>query len=201
MRQKTGRVRSAAITGAAALGIVLGSVGVGWAVSPSPTPPSTPVAQVSQATSGQAVSQATSGQAESQATSGTEAVEVNETAEAVEAPEAAGTPEAVEADGGAEVQDPSYATSITAPQDEGLSEADEAKSLESLATISPDQARDAALAVVPGTAGKVELDNENGAVVYSVEITDGSGSQIDVKVDAGNATVVYQGVNDGDHEG
>jgi len=192
MRQKTGRVRSAAITGAAALGIVLGSVGVGWAVSPSPTPPAAPVAQVSQATSGQA---------ESQATSGTEAVEANEAAEATEAPEAAGTPEAVEADGGVEVQDPSYVTSITAPQDEGLSEADEAKSLESLATITPDQARDAALAAVPGTAGKVELDNENGAVVYSVEITDGSGSQIDVKVDAGNATVVHQGANDGDHEG
>jgi len=150
----------------------------------SPSPATAPVPQVSQA--------AATGQAESQATSRDETVEVGE------APEA---PEATETDTGPDVQDPSYATSITAPQDEGSSEADEAKALASLATITPEQARDAALAAVPGTAGKVELDNENGAVVYSVEITDSAGAEIDVKVDAGNGQVVHQDADDGDHEG
>jgi len=161
--------------------MALGSVGVGWAVSPSTAPTQAQTAQVSQST----------GQSDGEA--------VTEPVEATEAPESA---EAPGADGDAtEVQDPSYATSITAPQDEGLSEADEAKALEPLATITADQARDAALAAVPGTVGKVELDNENGAVVYSVEVTDGSGSNIDVKVDAGNGAVVHQGADDGDHEG
>lgn len=173
--------RNAVLTGAAALGMTLGSVGIGWAINPTTPPAVAPTAQVSQATD----------QGNDKA--------ITESQEAVEAPEAN---EAAEAQGEtSEVQDPSYATSITAPQDENLSEADEAKALESLATISPDQARDAALAAVPGTAGKVELDNENGAVVYSVEITDSSGSDIDVKVDAGNGQVVHQDADDGDNEG
>ena len=161
-------VGKAGITTAAALGMVLTSVGVGWAITPANIETPAVTAQVRQIT------------------------EPTESVEDIEVP--AG-------DDAVEVQDPSYAASITAPQDEGLTEADEAKSLESLATVTPDQARDAALAVVPGTAGKVELDNENGAVVYSVEITDGSGSDIDVKVDAGNGTVVHQDGDDGDHEG
>jgi len=95
-----------------------------------------------------------------------------------------------------DVQDPAYESSVTAPESEGQSEADEAAALEGLATITPDQARDAALAVVPGTAGDVELDNENGNVVYSVEITDANGKVIDVKVDPGNATVLHQDAGD-----
>lgn len=177
------RSRNAVLTGAAALGMALGSVGIGWAISPSATPAVAPTVQVSQATGH----------------SGDKAL--SESQEGIEAPEAEEAPEANEVNEINEVQDPSYATSITAPQDEGVSEADEAKALESLATITPDQARNAALEAVPGTAGKVELDNENGAVVYSVEVTDSSGSGIDVKVDAGNGTVVHQDADDGDNEG
>jgi len=91
-------------------------------------------------------------------------------------------------------QDPSYTGSIPAPADNGTeaSEADEAASLQGLATITPDEASAAALASVPGTAGAVELDNENGFVVYSVEVTAADGTTIDVKVDAGNGQVLAQ---------
>jgi uncharacterized membrane protein YkoI len=103
-------------------------------------------------------------------------------------------PVSAQADGksGDQTQDPSYTSSVTAPEQNGQSEADQSAALQSLAKISPDQARDAALAAVPGTAGKVELDNENGNVVYSVQITDASGKVIDVKVDAGNGSVLHQ---------
>jgi uncharacterized membrane protein YkoI len=93
---------------------------------------------------------------------------------------------------GDQTQDPGYTSSVTAPEQNGQSEADQSAALQSLAKISPDQARDAALAAVPGSAGKVELGNENGNVVYSVQITDASGKVIDVKVDAGNGSVLHQ---------
>ncbi|HEY3316654.1 MAG TPA: PepSY domain-containing protein [Bacillota bacterium] len=67
----------------------------------------------------------------------------------------------------------------------------EAASLQAMAKITPDQAKAAALQAVPGTVLKVELDNENGNLVYSVEIKTANGDQ-DVKVDAGNGTVVAQ---------
>lgn len=87
-------------------------------------------------------------------------------------------------------QTPSYAGSLTADesQTEGLGETEESAALASMASIGEDEARAAALAANPGTTVvEVELDNENGAVVYSVELSDGS----DVKVDAGNAAVLF----------
>ena len=90
------------------------------------------------------------------------------------------------------VQDPTYTASITAEDVDGQSEAEEATGLAKAATISPDEAQAAAQAVVSGTVDKVELDNENGAVVYSVEISDGNGGHVDVKVDAGNGHVLHQ---------
>lgn len=59
------------------------------------------------------------------------------------------------------------------------------------------------MTAVPGTAGEVELENENGSVVYSVEIT-ANGITADVMVDAGNGKVLAQdtGENDADeHDG
>jgi uncharacterized membrane protein YkoI len=109
-----------------------------------------------------------------------------------------------QADGesGDQTQDPSYTSSVTAPEQNGQSEANQSAALESLAKISADQARDAALVAVPGTAGNVELDNENGNVVYSVQVTDASGKVIDVKVDAGNGSVLRQdSANDKAREG
>ncbi len=96
-----------------------------------------------------------------------------------------------------DVQDPSYDGSIQAPvEDETLTETEEATLLEGLATISADEASEAATAAVPGEVAKVELDDENGSVVYSVEIVDSTGAQIDVKVDAGDGTVLDQQADD-----
>lgn len=97
-------------------------------------------------------------------------------------------PPAAEADGD---QDPMLNGSIQAPDDESLSEADEAKSLEGLATISGADAETAATAAVPGsTVNSVELGNENGSVVYEVDMTDANGQPVEVKVDAGNGDVL-----------
>ena len=97
-----------------------------------------------------------------------------------------------EAGTGAEVQDPSYTSSVQVPES-ATEENDqaEAAALQAAAKISPEQAKQAAVAAVPGTAGKVELENENGNVVYGVEVT-ANGATIDVKVDAGNASVLAQ---------
>jgi uncharacterized membrane protein YkoI len=103
-----------------------------------------------------------------------------------------------EADG--QHQDPNYQSSVRAPEQDGQNEADEDSALQALATISPDQARQAALAAVPGTAGKVALENENGNVVYSVEIT-ANGITTDVKIDAGNGDVLAKDTSDGEGGG
>jgi uncharacterized membrane protein YkoI len=85
-------------------------------------------------------------------------------------------------------QDSSYTSSITAP---------EGAKLDGLATITADQASSVAVSATGGTAGEVELENENGNVVYGVEITAPDGKQLDVKVDAGNASVLDQ---EADHD-
>ena len=108
-------------------------------------------------------------------------------------------PSAQRADTGPDERVPSYDSSIRVEdaQYEGVSEADEQAALAGLATITPEQARDAALAANPGaTAVKVELDNENGALVYSVELDNG----LDVKVDAGSAALLHTD-SGGEHEG
>jgi uncharacterized membrane protein YkoI len=89
-----------------------------------------------------------------------------------------------------EVQQPPYSGSIQIAdsQYEGMSEADEAASLQSQATITSAQAEAVALAANPGTAVvKIQLDNENGVLVYSVELSNG----LDVKVDAGNGKILH----------
>jgi len=89
-----------------------------------------------------------------------------------------------------EEQQPQYTGSITIDESqyEGVSEADEAAALQAKATITSAQAEAAALAANPGTTVvKTELDNENGVLVYSVELSNG----MDVKVDAGNGKILY----------
>jgi uncharacterized membrane protein YkoI len=89
-----------------------------------------------------------------------------------------------------QVQEPSYPGSVLLDQAqyEDMSEADEATALQGKAAINADAAKAAAEAANPGTtAVKVELDNENGVLVYSVELDSG----LDVKVDAGNGKVVH----------
>jgi len=101
-----------------------------------------------------------------------------------------------------QVQEPSYtgSTSVDEAKYEAVSEADEAAALQGQATISAEEAQAAAEAANPGTtATKVELDNENGVLVYSVELDNG----LDVKVDAGDGSVLHteQAGEDGKEEG
>jgi uncharacterized membrane protein YkoI len=83
------------------------------------------------------------------------------------------------------VQDPGYGGSISVP--ENMSD----QSLAGLAKITASDAENAALAQFPGaTVIKTELDNENGALVYSVELQTSGGIK-DVRIDAGNARILY----------
>ncbi len=121
------------------------------------------------------------------------------------------TPQAAVKDGpNKDEQKPSYSGSIQVPNDQtkdatseqpeakeakeadgSKSEQDEANALAGLAKITADQAREAALAQFPGaTVAKVKLDNENGSLVYSVQLTVASGKAQEVVVDAGNAKVL-----------
>lgn len=105
--------------------------------------------------------------------------------------------EKVSAGGTVEANSPSYTATIRVAnaQDQkekssASGEASEAAQLASQAKITAEQAKAAALKAVPGQVAKVELDNENGNLVYSVEVKDTQGKSIDVKVDAGNGQVL-----------
>jgi hypothetical protein len=91
--------------------------------------------------------------------------------------------------GDADVQDPSYNSSITVPEDTDDNQ------LSGLAEITSEEAEASALAQVPGTVIESELENENGNVVYAVEIDTGSGAK-EVKVDAGNGMVLHIDADD-----
>jgi uncharacterized membrane protein YkoI len=73
---------------------------------------------------------------------------------------------------------------------EDKAEGAESERLKSLARITPEQASAAALAQVPGTVKKVELENDDGNVVYGVEIKTANGES-DAKVDAGDGRVLH----------
>jgi uncharacterized membrane protein YkoI len=77
---------------------------------------------------------------------------------------------------------------------------DEAEVAE-MAKITLDSAVDEALKQVPGKVLKVELENENGYLVYGVEIAKPDHQIVDIKVDAGNGKIlkIDQG-SDEDHE-
>ena len=69
-------------------------------------------------------------------------------------------------------------------------DAAETAKLQSLAKITRQQAIHAALLKVKGTLVNAELENEDGNVVYGVEVKTSSGIA-DVKVDAGNGKVLF----------
>jgi uncharacterized membrane protein YkoI len=67
----------------------------------------------------------------------------------------------------------------------------ESAALASQAKITVDQAKSAALAQFPGgTVKQTELEDENGTIVYGVELTDSAGKSQDVKVDATSGKVL-----------
>ena len=120
-----------------------------------------------------------------QTTDQTDQATVGTDTEAPDGTEAAGAAET-----GANDQTPLYAGSITVSDmaTSNLSETAEAAALAGQAKISIEQAKAAALVANPGaTVVKAELDNENGALVYSVELSTGA----DVKVDAGNGAILH----------
>ncbi len=77
-------------------------------------------------------------------------------------------------------------------------DAAETSKLQGLAKIDSAAAEQAALNAVPGKVQKTELDNENGSVVYSVQIMVKDGTLQEVKVDAGNAQVLSQAPDEND---
>ena len=95
---------------------------------------------------------------------------------------------------------PTYTSSVqTTPEDESAAgdaaetdagEGAQDAALAALATVTPDEASAAASASQPGTVGDVEVSNEAGNVVYQVEVTTADGGQLEVIVDAGNASVL-----------
>lgn len=124
-------------------------------------------------------------------------------------PPAASAGAAGETNDGAEAPDANYRSSVTLPEKPGdpeLSDAEELTQLQSLAKVSPADAEAAATAAVPGTAKPAELENEDGNVVYDVEVTGADGKVTEVIVDAGNGKVLHQEAEeaddhqDGDHE-
>ena len=74
-------------------------------------------------------------------------------------------------------------------------EISESKNLQALAKITPQQAQQSAIGITPGTVQRVMLENEDGNLVYAVTI-----GQKEVKVDAGNARVLYSEAADGKNE-
>lgn len=88
-------------------------------------------------------------------------------------------------------QSPSYPCSIKVPKPEPAD-------LAALAKITAEQAMDAAQAAYPGSkVQKVELENENGCLVFCVNLSNG----LEVKVDAGTAAVLrHEQVNSDDED-
>jgi uncharacterized membrane protein YkoI len=90
--------------------------------------------------------------------------------------------------------DGSYKGSIAVPDQSG-------PSLQELAKIDQSTAEQAALEAVPGTVKQTDLENENGYVVYDVEVAGNDGKTHDVKVDAGNGDILHQQVDGPDGPG
>jgi uncharacterized membrane protein YkoI len=104
------------------------------------------------------------------------AAQVQDTTNDTETPDAAEAPEvkgAGEAKGAPEAVDPN-----------------EQAKLQQAATLTQQQATDIALKKVSGTVKSVELEDNNGTVVYGVHIVDANGKGSDVKVDAKTGAVL-----------
>ncbi|RDW17683.1 PepSY domain-containing protein [Oceanobacillus chungangensis] len=80
-------------------------------------------------------------------------------------------------------------------EEEGDDEQSQAE-LAKQATVTKEAATKTALDQVPGTVGDVELEDENGTVVYSIEVTAEDGTKQEVKVDATSGEVVKVEHND-----
>lgn len=109
--------------------------------------------------------------------------------------------EDAEQEEGLEQQEPSLSGSLPAKEQDGESEADEAARLAQQATVSEDETKAAALTAAEGTVTASELGNVNGSIVWQVEVQQADRSLVEVKVDAGNGTVLAQEADDDGDEG
>lgn len=99
---------------------------------------------------------------------------------------AQGTPPGEQTQQQEQAQEPKYVCSISVPANMTNSQ------LASLTKIDAKRAEAAANAAVAGTLLGTKLEDENGCLVYSVNIKSADGKVHDVKVDAGNGKVVHQ---------
>ncbi len=110
---------------------------------------------------------------------------------------AAGGDDDGDGDGGSE----QFKGSVAAPAENGEEgshdEAAEARELRDLAKIDRSEAEKAALQAVPGTVESAKLEEENGYVVYEVEVAGDDGQDHHVDVDAGNGKVLQQETGEG----
>ena len=120
-------------------------------------------------------------------------------------------PADAEAKQAAQQQEPTYTGSVKAPgmpgeneaaedKESSENEAAETQKLQGLAKIDQKAAEDAALQKVPGTVKDAQFGNENGYVVYEVEVAGNDGTLHEIKVDAGNGQVLQQEADDGGSE-
>jgi uncharacterized membrane protein YkoI len=102
-------------------------------------------------------------------------------------------------------EDENFRGSVVAPQQNGPEgshdEAAETQSLQKLAKIDQGTAEKAALQAVPGTVKNTKLDEENGFVVYKVEVAGNDGQTHQVDVDAGNGQVLQTEVGEENESG
>jgi uncharacterized membrane protein YkoI len=98
-----------------------------------------------------------------------------------------------------EEQETAIKGTIPAPEaKDEENKAAETKRLEGLAKIDKAAAEKAALDVVPGEVKKTELDDEDGFVVYDVDVLGKDGKTTELKVDAGDGKVLAQETEDND---
>jgi hypothetical protein len=80
--------------------------------------------------------------------------------------------------------------SLKAPATDLESDIAEVRELEGLARVERVEAEEAALEEIPGEATWTEIEDENGYVVWVVDVTDIEGDRHEVTVDAGNGEVL-----------
>lgn len=80
--------------------------------------------------------------------------------------------------------------SVEAPEREFESDARESRELRSLAEVTIPSAAQAARETQPGQVTKVEVEDEEGYVVYEVELAGDDGAYYEMKVDAGNGDIL-----------
>lgn len=89
-----------------------------------------------------------------------------------------------------------YEGSLRAPATDLESDLAEDRELRELATVGNDGAKEAALEEIPGEATRAEIDEENGFVVWTVDVTAKDGDHHEVTVDAGNREVLASELED-----